>query len=802
MKFTLSWLKDHLETEADLETIGRTLTMIGLEVEAIMDRAVQLDGFVVARIAECGPHPDADKLNLCRVDTGDGPPVQVVCGAPNARTGLVGVFAPLGATIPDNGMVLKPTKIRGVESQGMLCSARELGLGDDHTGIIDLETTAAPGSPAAAALGLEDPVIEIAITPNRGDCLGVRGIARDLAAAGLGTLKPLPRLDPVAGDGPCPVAVHRPEEAREACPRFVGRGVRGVRNGPSPQWMQDRLTAIGLRPISALVDITNYVSVDLGRPLHVFDAGKLAGDLTVRPARDGETLAALNDKTYSLAEGMTVIADANGPQALGGVMGGLDTGCTEATTDVVIESALFSLTRTAATGRALQIDSDARYRFERTVDPQSADWGMTVATHWVLALCGGTPTAVVVAGDTPPAPAPILFDPARVAALGGLPVTAARGTEVLARLGCTVTPAEGDLLRVTPPSWRPDLTGAHDLVEEILRLVGYDQIPAVSLRPESVVSAPALSLPQRRAAWARRCLAGRGLMEAVTWSFVQRDVAALFGPVPESLRLANPISADLDQMRPSVLPHLVLALGRNADRGSTNTALFEVGPAYEGLAPSDQRRVAAGVRGGQAVPRHWAGPARPVDVFDAKADALAVLEEAGAPVARVQAVAEAPGHYHPGRSGLLRLGPKQVLAAFGELHPRVLKALDLKGPVVAFEVFLDTIPEPKSKGGRTRAPYRPSPFQAVERDFAFVVRDDVTAAQVLAAARTADKALMTDGVVFDQFQGGNLPEGHKSVAIALTLQPQKATLTDAEIEAVADKVVAAVTKATGGTLRG
>lgn len=800
MKFTLSWLKDHLDTDAPVGAITDRLTALGLELEELHDRAAEFAPFVIGEVVSCERHPDADRLQVCVVDTG-GERTQVVCGAPNARAGMKGVFAPSGTHVPGTGLDLKKTKIRGVESSGMLCSEREMGLSDDHEGIIDLPADAPVGESFVSYMGMDDPVIEIALTPDRADCAGVRGVARDLAAAGIGALKPWP-YDEIPGTFEPPVRWQRDLGADgDACPMVVGRAFRAVKNGPSPQWLQDRLRAIGLRPISALVDITNYVTFDLCRPLHVFDIGKLEGDtLTMRFAKDGEEIAALDGRTYTLDGAMTVIADANGPEAIGGVMGGEATGCTEATTDVFLEVALFDTVRTAATGRKLGIESDARYRFERGVDPASALWGAEVAAKLILDICGGEASTLSIAGEMPAPAAPIALDPRRVESLGGVSVAAAESQRILDALGFE-TKTEGGKIVAAPPSWRFDVEGEACLVEEVLRVIGFDSIPAVPLQRETALSQPALTLEQRRVAFARKVLAGRGLFEAVTWSFMRGEAAGLFGGGAESLRLANPISAELDVMRPSVLPNLLAAAGRNADRGMADVALFEVGAAWEDDTPQGQRSVAGGVRTGQSGPRHWAESPRENDVFDAKADALAVLGACGAPVDKAQATADAPDWYHPGRSGVLRLG-KNVLARFGEVHPKILDALDLRGPVAAFEVFLDAIPVPKAAGAKSRPLLQVSAFQPVSRDFAFVVDADVPAAKLINAIMAADRKLVTDAGVFDVFTGASIGENRKSVALSVTLQPVEATMTDAEIDAVAAKIVANVEKQTGGVLRG
>ncbi len=797
MKTTLGWLKTHLETSATVDEIAAKLVMLGIEVEAIEQRGRDLAPFVTARVISAEPHPNADKLRVCLVDNGRER-VHVVCGAPNARSGMIGVLAAPGATIPRSGMVLKAATIRGAPSNGMLCSAWELGISEDHEGILDLPADTPIGVPAAAALGLDDPVLDLKITPNRADCLGVRGVARDLAAAGLGRLRPLDTA-PVKGGFPCPIAVHLAGPDEKACPLFVGRLIRGVKNGPSPRWLQERLAAIGLRPISALVDITNLLTFDLDRPLHVFDADKIDGDLVVRGARKGERLAALNGKTYELDGEMTVIADDREVLSLGGVIGGESTGCTATTTNVYIEAALFDPVRTAATGRRLAIQSDARYRFERGVDPQFVVPGIEIATRLVRELCGGEPSAVALSGAVP-APRPeLIFAPDLVRSLGGAEVPAAESKRILAALGFGVE-EHGSHFHVRIPSWRPDIDGTADLVEEVLRVHGYDHIPAVSLLRETPLPRPARDPAQRRAAFVRRTLAARSLVEAVTFSFMSGKDAELFGEVPESLRLVNPISSDLDVMRPSLLPNLLQAAQRNADRGFGDGALFEVGPQYKNDAPEGQSLVAAGIRTGRTGAKRWDDPGRPVDAFMAKADALAALAAAGVAAETVQVSAEPPDWYHPGRAGTLRLGPK-VLGHFGELHPGVLRELGVKATAVGFEIFLDHLPLPRARSGRARAPLRLSPFQPVERDFAFVVPAELPAETLLRAARGVDKKLVAEVRLFDVYTGPGVGEGRKSLAITVVLQPEEATLTEEALEAFSQKLVAQVEKATGGTLR-
>lgn len=795
MKFTLSWLKDHLETEATLDEIGARLTMLGLEVEEIVDPAKDLGGFTIAQIVEAEKHPDADRLRVCKVDTGAGI-IQVVCGAPNARAGLKVILAQPGTFIPVTGDKLKKGNVRGVESQGMMCSWRELGLGEDHEGIAELDAESKVGAKLVETMSF-DPVIEISITPNRADCLGVRGVARDLAASGMGILKPL-KVDAVPGafKSPIGITLDFPSDAKSACPYFVGRMIRGVKNGESPQWLKDRLTAIGLRPISALVDITNYITYDLARPLHVFDAEKVKGNIGARLAKPGEKLAALNGKEYELSPEMTVIADQGGAEALAGIIGGIHSGCTESTTTVFLEAAYFDPIRTATTGRKLEILSDARFRFERGVDPAFVKIAAEIATRLIIDLCGGEASELVIAGEEPDWRNSIVMRPRRVPELGGVDVPKQKQEDILRALGCEVA-EHADGLLIVPPSWRGDVAAEHDLVEEVIRINGYDELPMVPL-PRPSMPKPLMTPGQRRASAVRRQLASRGLVETVTWSFMPSAQAGLFGG--GTILLANPISSDLDAMRPSVLPNLVLAAGRNADRGFKDIGLFEIGPQFDGPEPGQQRQVAAGLRSGRAVPRHWAEKTRPVDVFDAKADALAALAAAGANTDSFQVVAEAPSWYHPGRSGTLKLGNKPI-AFFGELHPGVLAKMDVKGPLVGFEVFLEAIPPAKAKATKAKPLLKSSQFQPLERDFAFVLDAGIAADAVIRAAKNADKALIGEVAVFDVYEGPNVGEGKKSIAITVTLQPTEKTMTDEEIEAVAKKIVDGVVKATGGTLR-
>ncbi|MGB3646397.1 MAG: phenylalanine--tRNA ligase subunit beta [Mesorhizobium sp.] len=801
MKFTLSWLKDHLDTDASLDEIVERLTSIGLEVESVDDKA-RLKPFVIAKVLTAEKHPDADKLRVLSVDTGTGAPVQVVCGAPNARAGLVGAFAAPGVHIPGTGITLGVGTIRGVESRGMMCSERELEISDDHNGIIDLPADAPLGTSYAAYAHLDDPVIDINLTPNRPDATGVYGIARDLAASGLGILKATP-VEPVAGKGECPVKVTI--EAPELCPGFALRLVRGVKNGPSPKWMQQRLLAIGLRPISALVDITNYVTFDRGRPLHVFDASKVAGNLVVRRARDGEKVLALDGREYTLTHEMCAIADEKGVESIAGVMGGEHSGCDENTTDVLIESALWDPITTARTGRSLGIITDARYRFERGVDPEFMVPGLELATRLVLDLCGGEPTTSEVVGYAGHSPKVVSFPLSEVKRLTGLDVPARTSLDILVRLGFEPK-GSGEVVEVTVPSWRPDVDGKADLVEEVMRIHGVDAIAPAPLASHDAVNGKILTPLQIRTRAARRALAVRGMMEAVTWSFIPAAHAELFGGGQAGLKLANPIAADMSDMRPSLLPGLIAAAQRNTDKGIGDVALFEVSGTYEGDTPDRQRRVAAGVRRGTArldgSGRNWAGNAAPVGVFDAKADAIAALEACGAPVDRLQIEAGAPAWYHPGRSGVIKLGPKLVLGYFGEFHPKTLEGLDVSGPLCGFEVFVDALPEPKAKPTRTKPKLELSAFQAVKRDFAFVVDRQVEAGTLTKAALGADKKLITGVSVFDVFEGASLGADKKSIAIEVAIQPVEKTLTDEDFEALARRIVDNVAKQTGGVLRG
>ncbi len=830
MKFTLSWLKEYLDTSATLDDISTKLTAIGLEVEGINDPAKAFAGFVVGHVLSAEKHPDADKLQCLVVDTGSAQ-LKVVCGAPNAKAGMKGVFAPAGSFIPGSGITLKKSNIRGQESNGMMCSERELELSQEHNGIIELSDSIPTGSPAADALGINDPIIEINLTPNRGDCAGIYGIARDLAAAGLGTLKPL-NVKPVAGAFKSPVTVSIADEAK--CPLFIGRYIKGVKNGPSPQWLQDKLKAIGLRPISTLVDITNYFTIALDRPLHVFDADKLKGNITVRDAKKGESFAALNDKSYDLDDGMVAICDDSGVLGLGGIVGGTSTGVTETTANVFLEAALFAPLAIAKTGQKLQIDSDARYRFERGIDPAFTPVGAELATQMIIDLCGGTASEIVTAGKVPATRTTIIYAPKKLLALGGLDLPHEKQKEILKALGFSslreslyqqddvqyesvsdenTPPPFSDLNDyqihdkhtwiLVRPSWRNDVEGSADIVEEVLRIHGYDNIPAVYVRPPAEERRAAINTLSKRAISTRRMLAARGLSETITWSFMDEPTADLFGVNAQqnkkALTLTNPISVELAVMRPSILPNLVHAAGRNTDRGYPDAALFEIGNIYRSVEAEGQLMTATGLRSGAAVSRHWSGPARDVDVFDAKADALAVLENCGVNINNLVVSNDAPEWYHPGRSGSLRLGPT-VLAHFGELHPSVLMTLKRDEKFAGFEVFLQSLPVAKKKS-TAKELLRPSAFQPLSRDFAFVVDDAVEAEKIARTIKGVDKNLIAAVSIFDVYTGKGVEPGKKSLALSVTLQPVEKTLTDDEITALSNKIVEAVTKQTGGVLR-
>jgi phenylalanyl-tRNA synthetase beta chain len=820
MKFTLSWLRTHLKTEAPLDRITDTLTRIGLELEGVTDRGAALAAFRIARVIEAVPHPNADRLRVCTVDTGAGM-ATVVCGAPNARTGMTSVFAAPGSIIPATGAALRIGDIRGVKSAGMLLSAREMGLGDDHSGIMDLPDDAPVGQAYAAWAGLDDPVIEIAVTPNRGDAFSVRGIARDLAAAGIGQLLPWsPKPVPATFQGGPRWRIDWPA----ACPWILGRTIRNVRNGTSPAWLADRLTAIGLRPINTLVDITNFFTVDLGRPLHVFDIGKLTGDTLVLRAGAGETFRALNGRDVTVTPADCVIADAAGVQSLAGVVGGEATGCDADTTSVFVECALFDAVQVALTGRRHQIVSDARQRFERGIDPSLLPAATEAATRMILDLCGGEAGEIVQAGAEPAWQREATLRYARVADLGGLDIPPHGVVDALRLLGFTLGKRDATSFTVAVPPWRNDIAAPIvldqapsldparaaaaadgcaaieaecDLIEEVLRLHGLDAVPPVSLPRPAPVPLPTLTPPQARAALARRTLAAQGLAECVTFSFMPAGTAALFGDVPADLRLANPIAADLDQLRPTPLATLAMAAVRNAARGYPDTGLFEIGPAFDTDAEAGQHLVAAGLRCG-ATPRSWIVPARPVDAMDAKADLFAALVALGVPMEALGVTPDAPARYHPGRSGTVRQGPKIVLGHFGEIHPRLRDALGLAAPACGFELELDALADPKRR--RRAAPDLPA-FQPLRRDFAFLVDRGVPAEAVLRAARGAERTLIAGVALFDRYEDEKLAGDRKSLGVEVTFQPRAHTLTDQEIEAASARVVAAVAKATGATLR-
>jgi phenylalanyl-tRNA synthetase beta chain len=809
MKFTLSWLKEHLETDASLQVVSDTLTKIGLEVEGVEDPASKLKGFIIAHVLDAKQHPNADRLRVCMVDIGNGEPLlQVVCGAPNARTGMKSVFSPPGTYIPGKDITIGKGVIRGVESAGMLCSAAELQLSEDHEGIIDLPADAPLGKSYIDWLGTADPVIEINLTPNRPDCTSVHGIARDLAAADIGKLKG-GLVKPVKGEFPCPVKakIDLTDEQKNLCPAFTYRLVKGVKNGPSPAWMQARLKAIGLRPISALVDITNYMTFDSGRPLHVFDANKVKGDLVIRRAKRGENVLALDGKTYELDEATVVIADDNGVESIAGIMGGEHSGCDENTIDVLIESALWDPYNIAQSGRKYGIITDARYRFERGVDPAFNNAGCELATQLVMDICGGTPSSLVTLGEIPEPTKIIDFPWSETKRLTGLEIHPVEQKVILQSLGFHIS-GTGDRVKVAAPSWRPDIDGKADLVEEVVRIVGLDKVKPEPFAAQQAVNEPVLTLLQKRTRAARRLLASRGMMEAVTWTFISERQTLLFGRNPAtlpSLKLSNPIAADLSDMRPSLLPGLLTAAQRNADRGTPDVALFEVGQIFMGDGENDQKIAAAAVRRGMAKHaghgRDWSSTTSAVDVFDAKADAMALLAGLGVSLAGMQVVPGGPSWLHPGRSATLQFGPQNPVGCFGEVHPRILKELDIKGPLVAIEILLDAIPAPKARPTKMKPKLEMSEFQPLTRDFAFVVDEKVKADDLLKAARGADRVLITEISLFDVYQGKGIELGKKSLAIEVTLQPKEKTLTDAEIDAVSQKLIADVAKKTGAVLR-
>ncbi len=806
MKFTLNWLKDHLDTNADLDEILAKLTLIGLEVEEVVNPAADLANFSIAKITSAEKHPDADKLQVCKVDTGNEE-LAVVCGAPNAKKGLIGVFAPVGTYVPGIDFTLTKAKIRGVESNGMMCSESELNLSDEHDGIIELPASAEKlvGTSYIDYAGLDDPVIEIAITPNRPDCLGVRGIARDLAAAGLGKLKKEDTGIDEKGDfkSPIDIELNFSKDDSDLCPAFWGRMIKGVTNKPSPAWLRQRLRAIGLRPINALVDITNYISYDRARPLHVYDADKLDGPLCARLGSKGENLLALDGKEYNDIAGTIVIADKNKVLGLAGIMGGEASGSTDETTNVIIESAYFDPIRTAKSGRRLNINSDARFRFERGIDPQSIELGVNLAAKMIMEICGGEPSQMIKAGTPPPGTKKIEFDPKTVTRLTGVKLSDKKVAETLKALGFKNS-AKGKKLTVTAPSWRPDIGGSADLVEEVIRIVGLDQIEPTPLPRPYGIARPVLTATQKRVRYAKRALASRGFVETITWSFIRSDDANRFGGASKALKLDNPISADLSDMRPSLLPGLISGARRNIARGVNDPALMEVGEIYLSDDPSGQFIYASGVRCGTAKfggsARHWQGAAGKVDVFDAKSDATALLASLGVDTFKCQITSDAPAWFHPGRSGTFRLGPKITLGVFGEIHPAIIAEMDIEAPLVGFEINVNALPEPKKKTN-SKGALQATDLQPLTRDYAFIVNSDVPAGDLIKAANSADKALITGVTLFDIFEGASLGSNKKSLAIEVTLQPKTKTLTDDEIEALSEKVIAAVKKATGGEIR-
>ena len=799
MKFSLTWLKDHLETEASAADLAAAMNRIGLEVEGIEDPAERLAGFTVAKVLTAAKHPDADKLQVLTVDTGEGDPLQVVCGAPNARAGMKGVLGQPGAVVPSNGMALRKSAIRGVESNGMMCSVRELELGDEHDGIIELPDDAPVGRSFADYHG-SSPIFDVAITPNRPDCMGVYGIARDLAAAGMGTLKPI-SMPQFAASGACPVEVRTDD--LEGCPAFYGRVVKGVSNGASPDWLQQRIQSAGQRPISLLVDLTNYLMLAFGRPAHAYDLAKLTGTVVARRAKDGEQVLALNEKTYTLDDSMTVIADDNGVHDIAGIMGGEDSGCSESTTDVLLEIAYFNPDRIGRTGRKLGLASDARTRFERGVDPAFLDDGLDLLTGLIVELCGGEASEKVQAGAPPSEAKAVSFDPALTQKLGGVSVDEARQQAILESLGFLVE-SSSELWTVTAPLRRHDIEGPADLVEEVVRIFGIDDVESVALPRAQGVAVPTASAEQKQERRMRRAAAGRGLHEAVTWSFLPVPDAEHFADGTQLWLLDNPISEDMKAMRPSMVPGLLAAAKRNVDRGATSLRLFEIGRRYfrNDDGSSNEKPTVGVVLAGEKSPRGWAsGKAVSFDAFDAKAEAMALLAEAGAPAEKLQVMGEAGDQFHPGQSATLRLGPKNVLARFGALHPKTLEAFDIEVPVVAVEIFLDAIPTKKGAASFARSTYSPPALQSVMRDFAFLVPADLPAGDLQRLVKGADKANIVQARIFDVFAGQGVPEGKKSVAVEVTLQPIEKSYKDEDLKAISDKIVAAAAKL-GAELRG
>ena len=796
MKFTINWLKKHLDTNASNDVIIETLTAIGLEVEEVIDMQAIFAPFKVAEIVATEAHPDADKLKVCKVNTGEGE-LQIVCGAENARAGIKVVLANVGVHIPNENFTIKKSKIRGVESCGMMCSEKELGLGDNHAGIMELPNEAEIGQSFANIVGKDDTMIEVAITPNKADCLGVRGIARDLAAADMGTLKPL-TYNKIEGAFASPISVNIPSpqpspprgEGVNGCPLFVGRYFKGVKNTNSPDWLKQKLEAVGITPISALVDITNYMTLDLNRPMHVFDAEKIQGNISIRPSKKGEELAALDDKTYKLDDGMVGIYDDSGIISLGGIIGGESTGCSLETTDVFIEIALFDPTTIAKTARKLKIETDAKHRFERSVDPAFVMEALDIASSLIVELCGGEVSEPVIAGEEPSWQKEVLFNPEKIESLSGVKVDLSVAGNILEKLGFTVE--NGDVWKITPPSWRADIDGEADIVEEIIRIIGYDEIPTLSLPHISHNPTDATIERNRKI---KRLLASHGLKETRTWSFIQSDFAKKFGGDNPALILANPISSDMNYMRPSLVPSLLLAVQKNFARGFENLAFFEMGNQFSNPNPDGHMMAVSGIRAGKNADKNIYGDSRKVDIFDAKADILEILNFVGLGNAQIDATA--PSWYHPARCGTFKLG-KNILGYFGEIHPAILKGLKIKETVVGFELFLDNLPKPKP---RKNKPLQMNDLQKVERDFAFIVDADTPADEIIRAANKADKKLISGVRIFDIYEGENLGENKKSIAISVSLQPIDKTLTDDEIQAISDKIVSSVQKSVGGELR-
>ncbi|MCK5284087.1 MAG: phenylalanine--tRNA ligase subunit beta [Alphaproteobacteria bacterium] len=807
MKFTLNWLKRHLDTNASLEEICDKLTAIGLELEDLEDRAKSFAPFTVAEIITANPHPNADKLKVLSVKTKDSDSVQVVCGAPNAKAGMKGIFASEGTYIPGLEVTLKKTKIRGIESNGMMVSEREMCLSDEHEGIIELDNNIEIGTPMAQIFGLDDPIIDIALTPNRADCAGVRGIARDLAAAGLGNLR---AQDESAVTGSFKSSINVKIEDKDGCPLFLGRTIKGVKNVQSPKWFQQLLKAIGLRPISALVDITNFMSIDQCRPLHVYDADKINGNITVRETKSGEKLEALNDKTYEdVGNGSIGIYDDNNLIGLGGVIGGVSTGSEKETTNVFLETAYFKPERIARTGRDLSIESDARYRFERGIDPEFTFAGMEIATRLILEFCGGEVSEVVQAGKVPDWKHNIEYDTNYVKQLIGINIEQAQQKTILEALGFNIS--GNKILSITPPPWRGDVFGKADITEEIIRIIGFDKIPSRSVYGSNT-GTPAETPLLTKLRKARNALTARGLNECVTWSFLGHEQAQAFS-INDNKKLAaitiqNPISSEIDVMRPSILPNLIQAATQNETRGYNDVALCEVGPVFESVNPEGQKIMAAGIRAGRNTARHWSdkNTSRAVDIYDAKADAIAALEACGAPATNAQITRDAPDYFHPGRSGTLRLG-SNVLAYFGELHPEIIEQMNIKTPIIGFEVFLQNIPESKKTESKKKAStekkyLKLEPLQPIERDFAFLVDENIEASNLLRAVISIDKNLIKDAQIFDIYQGKGVEDGKKSIALNVIIQPKDQTLTDKDIEVLSQKIIANVEKKIGGKLRG